>query len=90
MRYYIIKKDDSLDKILNKFGITYQYFISLNNGNIKDIFKVGNKIKIGELRTDLNYKSNINRIYQETTKDSEIETQYICPFCKNIIIINKQ
>lgn len=90
MRYYIIKKDDTLDKILNNFGLTYQNFISMNSGNLNDIIKVGNKIKIGELRQSLNYKTNINKIYQETNIDNNIETEYICPYCKNIIIINKQ
>ena len=90
MRYYIIKKDDTLDKILNNFGLTYQNFISMNSGNLTDIIKVGNKIKIGELRQSLNYKTNINKIYQETNIDNNIETEYICPYCKNIIIINKQ
>lgn len=90
MRYYIIKKDDTLDKILNNFGLTYQNFISMNSGNLNDIIKVGNKIKIGELRQSLNFKTNINKIYQETSIDNNIETEYICPYCKNIIIINKQ
>lgn len=90
MRYYIIKKDDTLDKILNNFGLTYQNFISMNSGNLNDIIKVGNKIKIGELRQSLNYKTNINKIYQETNIDNNIETEYICPYCKNIIVINKQ
>lgn len=90
MRYYIIKKDDTLDKILNNFGLTYQNFISMNSGNLNDIIKVGNKIKIGELRQSLNFKTNINKIYQETNIDNNIETEYICPYCKNIIIINKQ
>ena len=31
MKYYITKKDDTIDTILNRFGITYQTFISLNN-----------------------------------------------------------
>ena len=90
MRYYIIKKDDTLDKILNNFGLTYQNFICMISGNLNDIMKVGNKIKIGELRQSLNYKTNINKIYQETNIDNNIETEYICPYCKNIIIINKQ
>ena len=44
MRYYIIKKDDTLDKILNNFGLTYQNFISMNSGNLNDIIKVGNTV----------------------------------------------
>jgi len=90
MKYYIVKKGDTIDKILNNFGITYQNFISLNNGSIKDLIKEGNKIKIGDYRIDFSIKENINKIYQNNKNINEDEVQYICPYCKNIIIIPKQ
>lgn len=90
MNYYIVKKDDTLDKILNTYGITYQNFISLNEGNIKEIIKEGNKIKLGNLRYDFNFKNNINRIYQSTKVEKDIDNQFICPYCKNIVVIPKQ
>lgn len=90
MRYYIIKQGDSIDKILNKFGITYQNFISLNDSNIKELIKVGNKIKIGNIRIDSSLKENINKIYQDSKRENDDEFKYICPYCKNIIIIPKQ
>lgn len=90
MKYYIVKKGDTIDKILKNYGLTYQYFISLNEGNVKDLFKEGNKIKIGNIRNDGNYKTNINKIYQEEKNEKDIDEQYICPYCKNIIVITKQ
>ena len=90
MQYYIVKKGDTFDNILNRFGITYQNFISLNNSDIKNILKEGNKIKIGNNRLSNNFKDNINRIYQSNNEIIKDSIQCICPYCKNIIDIPKQ
>ncbi len=87
MKYYVIKKDDTIDKILNKYCLTYQKFISLNGSNLKEIIKVGNKIKLGNDAFDRSYKDNINKIYQENNEEIYLENKYICPYCKNILII---
>lgn len=87
MQFYIIKKDDTLDNILNRFGLTYQRFISLNNSNIKDLIKVGNKIIIDN--SNRTYNDDIIKLYEEKQNDSLEELKYICPHCKNIIIIPK-
>ena len=90
VKYYIIKKDDTLDKILKNYGITYQKFISLNNGNIKDLFVAGNKIVIDNNENNRSVKEDINKIYQSNNDRSEDEVKYLCPHCKNIILIPKQ
>ena len=54
------------------------------------LFKEGNKIKLDELRIDNTLKDNINRIYQNGQKNNELNNEYICPYCKNIINIPKQ
>ena len=90
MKYYIIKKGDTIDSILNKFGITYQNFISLNDGDFKDLIKVGNKIIVENNNYSRTYKDDINRIYQNKNIEKDEEIKYICPHCKNIILIPKQ
>lgn len=90
MKYYIIKKGDTIDSILNKFGITYQNFISLNDGDFKDLIKVGNKIIVDNNNYSRTYKEDINRIYQNKNIEKDEEIKYICPHCKNIILIPKQ
>lgn len=90
MKYYIIKKGDTIDSILNKFGITYQNFISLNDGDFKDLIKVGNKIIVEDNNYSRTYKDDINRIYQNKNIEKDEEIKYICPHCKNIILIPKQ
>jgi LysM repeat protein len=90
MQYYIVKKDDTLDKILNKFGLTYQKFISLNSSNINELIKVGNKILVNNSNFNRSYKDDINKIYLDNQYENEEELKYICPHCKNIIIIPKQ
>ena len=90
MKYYIVKNDDTIDKILNRFGITYQNFIQLNSSNIKECLKVGKKIKIDNVKFDRTYKDNIQKLYQESNINIDEEEKIICPFCKNIIILPKQ
>ena len=65
MQYYIVKKDDTLDKILNKFGLTYQKFISLNSSNINELIRTGNKILVNNSSYNRSYKDDINKIYLE-------------------------
>lgn len=90
MQFYIIKKEDTLDKILNNYGLTYQKFISLNGSNIKELFKVGNKIIIDNASFTRSYNEDIIKIYEENKDIENEEIKYICPHCKNIIIIPKQ
>lgn len=90
MQFYIIKKEDTLDKVLNNFGLTYQKFISLNGSNIKEIIKEGNKIIIENSSFNRSYNEDIIKIYEESKEDNNEEMKYICPHCKNIIIIPKQ
>ena len=90
MIYYIIKKGDTIDSILIKFCITYQNFISLNDGDFKDLIKVGNKIIVEDNNYSRTYKDDINRIYQNKSIENDEEIKYICPHCKNIILIPKQ
>ena len=90
MRYHIVKVGDSVDKIINMYGITYQNYINLNGDDLKRKLDIGEKIKIGDIRRkNIDYISKINEIYL-TNIDEELNYQkYICPHCKNVIIIQK-
>lgn len=90
MRYHIVKKGDSVDKIINMYGITYQNYINLNGNNLTRILEVGEKIKIGDIRSKKNESvSKINSLYKNQD-DLDLHYQkYICPHCKNVIIIPK-
>lgn len=90
MRYHIVKPEDTIDAILNKYGITYQQYINLNGDKITKRLLVGEKIKIGDIRVSkdtLDY--NINNLYERNIYNDSNEQKYICPHCKNIIIIPK-
>ena len=66
MQFYIIKKEDTLDKILNNYGLTYQKFISLNGSNIKELIKNKDLVhKIEDLREE---DSNLNEIVNRLQK----------------------
>ena len=87
MKYYITKKEDTIDSILNRFGITYQTFVSLNNLDVKKGIQEGVKIRIPDHSNERSFKENISKLYQDNTKINNEENKIICPYCKNIIII---
>lgn len=90
MRYHIVKQGDSVDKIINMYGITYQNYINLNGNELSRILKVGEKIKIGDLRRKNNDSiSKINSLYKNNENLDLNYQKYICPHCKNVIIIPK-
>ncbi len=90
MRYHIVKLGDNVDKIINMYGITYQNYINLNGNDLKRNLDVGEKIKIGEIRRKkIDSVTKINDIYKENHDIDLSYQKYICPHCKNIIIIPK-
>jgi hypothetical protein len=90
MRYHIVKLGDNVDKIINMYGITYQNYINLNGNDLKRNLDVGEKIKIGDIRRKkIDSITKINDIYIDN-QDLDFDYQkYICPHCKNVIIIPK-
>ena len=58
--------------------------------NINELIKVGNKILVNNSSYNRSYKDDINKIYLENQNENEEEIKYICPHCKNVIIIPKQ
>ena len=90
MRYHIVKQGDNVDSIINKYGITYQNYINLNGNDLKRNLEIGEKIKIGEIRRKKSDSINkINEIYKKEIELENSYQKYICPHCKNNIIIPK-
>lgn len=90
MRYHIVKQGDNVDKIINMYGITYQNYINLNGSDLKRNLEIGEKIKIGEIRRKkIDPITKINEIYKENNNLDFNYQKFICPHCKNVIIIPK-
>lgn len=83
MKFHIIGPYDSLDKIVNEYAINIEDLKSANP-NI-DLFslKTGDKLIIK--------KANVT--FKEIEENIKIESdeyqKYICPHCKNVILIPK-
>lgn len=83
MKYHIIKENDSLKSLADKYGVSVDDLVEIN---FNEVFGLGKKIKIPEKR-DKNITKNIDSIYQGDKASFNDDEKYICPFCKNIILI---
>ena len=83
MKYHIIKENDSLESLADKYGVSVDDLVEIN---FNEVFGLGKKIKIPEKR-DKNITKNIDSIYQGDKASVKGDEKYICPFCKNIILI---
>jgi LysM repeat protein len=84
MKYHIVKEDDNLHSIAKNYGVSEEDLIEIN---FNEVFGLGKKIKIPQKR-DKNITKNIDDIYVNNIQSNKREDEkYICPFCKNIILI---
>ena len=83
MKVHIYSKYDTLDKIINNYAISLNELKKVNQN--LDLFnlKEGDRILIEHHKTL--FKENEN----EVDLDKEQSQKYICPHCKQIILIPK-
>ena len=83
MKVHIYNKYDTLDKIINQYAITLNELKKANEN--LDLFnlKEGDKIIINHSKTSF-YEHN-----EEIPLSNDEYQRYICPHCKNIILIPK-
>ena len=83
MFFHFVKKNESIDYILNEYGMTLDEFKLLNT-NI-DYKKLEQGMKIIVKNKVINNKP----LEEKDIYDDEKFAKYICPHCKNIILIPK-
>jgi LysM repeat protein len=84
MKYHIVKEDDTLHSIAKNYEVNEEDLVEIN---FNEVFGLGKKIKIPQKRDKAMTKS-IDDIYLSDKSTSKREDEkYICPFCKNIILI---
>jgi LysM repeat protein len=89
MKFHIVKLGENKEKIAKLYNMELEEITRLNPTiNTRDLI-VGEKIKISN--DDETLIESINKIYSSSSKsDGEKEEMYICPHCKNIIIIPRK
>lgn len=89
MKFHIVQVGEDINKICSIYGIEREVLEKLNPTINSRSLIVGEKLKI-VTKEDKKIVEDINSIY---TKDQDEEIQdekYICPHCKNIILIPKK
>lgn len=86
MKCHIILENETMDSILLKYKISYSDLVKENIGFKLVNLKKGNKLIIPETRKN----TNITETTINTIMDGEDSSyQYVCPHCKNVIIVPK-
>ncbi|MBR3890500.1 MAG: LysM peptidoglycan-binding domain-containing protein [Bacilli bacterium] len=89
MKFHIVKYGEGKEKIAKLYNLELEDITRLNPTINNRELIVGEKIKIGDNKESL--IENITKIYSDSSKDESIkEEMYICPHCKNIILIPKK
>ena len=86
MRFHIVQVGDNKEKIAKLYNVDVDDISKLNPTINNRELIVGEKIKIGAN----NIVDDISEIYIANQKEIVEEEKYICPHCKNIIIIPKK
>lgn len=84
MKFHIVQVGESKEKIAKLYNIGIEEISKLNPTINNRELIVGEKIKIGSGNTIV---EDISEIYVANQKEYIEEEKYICPHCKNIIII---
>ena len=92
MKIHIVQAGETVSKILKKYNMTENDFSILNPDSRYRQYEVGDKIRVKENNIDTHkIIEDISSLYQNkmVSKDDLEEQKYICPHCKNIILIPK-
>ena len=88
MKFHIVKHGEDKEKIAKLYNIDLGEITKMNPTINNRELIVGEKIKISDNTTTID---NISKIYLDSVNDDkQSEEMYICPHCKNIIIIPRK
>ena len=87
MKFHIVQVGDNKEKIAKLYNLEVEDISKLNPTINNRELIIGEKIKIGDNNSMV---EDISEIYIASQKDVIEEEKYICPHCKNIILIPKK
>ncbi len=87
MKFHIVQAGESLEMIKKKYNMDDKEFSLLNPDSSFKKYNIGDSVRVKDNDASKIVK-NIESIYaSKNGKKDKIEKKYICPHCKNIIII---
>lgn len=90
MKFHIVKENETIDTIKTIYKMDDSEFLNINRLSSKNKLEVGQKVRV--IDHNKYVTDTINSINEVINKDEEVQTEvkkYVCPHCKNIIIIPK-
>lgn len=86
MKFHIVQVGEDINKICNLYGIEKDILEKLNPTINSRSLIVGEKLRIIE-KEEKKIVEDISSIYTKDQKEDMLDEKYICPHCKNIILI---
>lgn len=88
MKFHIVQVGEDVNKICDLYGIEKEMLEKLNPTiNCRSLI-VGEKLRVIS-KEDKKLVDDISSIYTNNKEDELQDEKYICPHCKNIILIPK-
>ena len=88
MKFHIVQAGETLDLIKKKYNMNDKEFSILNPDSGFKQYTTGDRVRVKDVDSTNKIVKDIENIYSSKGNDKEkIEKKYICPHCKNIIII---
>lgn len=88
MKFHIVQVGEDVNKICNIYNINKDILEKLNPTINSRNLIVGEKLRVIE-KEDKKIVEDISSIYTTKDEDDVQDEKYICPHCKNIILIPK-
>ena len=89
MKFHIVQVGEDVNKICDIYGIEKQTLEKLNPTINSRNLIVGEKLRV-ILKEDKKLVEDITSIYTTTNTEDNQDEKYICPHCKNIILIPRR
>lgn len=88
MKFHIVQVGEDINKICAIYDINKETLERLNPTINSRSLVVGEKLRIIE-KEDKKIVDDISSIYVNNNQEDSMDEKYICPHCKNIILIPK-
>ena len=89
MKFHIVQIGEDIDKICDIYGIEKDVLEKLNPTINSRSLVAGEKLRI-IVKEDKKIVEDISSLYTNNELDDIQDEKYICPHCKNIILIPKK
>ena len=88
MKFHIVQVGEDINKICKLYDMEKEVLEKLNPTINCRSLRAGEKLRI-LIKEDKKIVEDISSIYTKDTVDDSSDEKYICPHCKNIILIPK-